>query len=405
MPQDEYCRDAGTSGGREGANTAMARESFIERITLEAALAWIDAAPAPAAAEEVALSAALGCVLAEPVALAADRPPFDLAFIDGYALQAEATVGASAYNPLSLPLATSGRSAATPFAAACCAGAPLPAGADAVLSVHAAETNAGMLEVGEPAARGAGVARRGEAARRGAVALPAGRLLGPAQLALAASAGARIVKVARRPKVALWLAGAKSPGVEALATALSALVARDGGIARCSVGGALDGDADALVMAGRSGWGEDDDSVLRLQAASGRLDHHGVAFAPGGSTGFGWLGAIPVILVPGDPYAALATYEVFVGRLVRRLAGRPAPFAGSGRRCRLVGKIASPVGVAEFAPVAIDGDSATPIAVAPFDGLIGLARADGFALIPTGLEGLAEGAELEIVTLGGGETT
>jgi molybdopterin molybdotransferase len=383
----------------------MAHESFAERITLEAAWAWIDAAPARRAVEEAELPAALGRVLAEPVAFAADRPATDLGIVDGYALPAEATLGASAYNPLSLPLAPSGGAAATPFATACCAGAPLPPGADAVLPIHAVEASAGMLKVGEPAPRGVGVARRGEAARRGETALPAGRRLGPTQIALAASAGAKVVKVARRPVVALWLAGAKPPGAEALAIALSALVARDGAIVRRSDGGALDGDADALVMVGRSGWGEDDDSVTRLQAAGGRLDHHGVAFAPGGSTGLGWLGATPAILVPGDPYAALATYETLVGRLVRRLAGRPAPFAGPGRRCRLAGKIASPVGVAEFAPVAIDGGSATPIAIAPSDGLLGLSRAQGFTLVAAGLEGFAEGAEVEVVTLDSGETS
>ena len=383
----------------------MARRNFIERITLEAALAWIDAAPARGAVEEVALTAALGRVLAEPVTFGVDRPPFDLAFIDGYALQADATLGATAYNPLSLPLVPSGEAAATHFAAACCAGAPLPPGADAVLPTDAVEASAGMVEVSEPAPRGAGVARRGGTARRGEITLPAGRWLGPMQIALAASAGAKVVKLATRPVVELWLAGAKLPGVEALATAISALVARDGGIAHCSVGGALNGGGDALVMVGRSGWGDDDNSIPQLLAQGGKLDHHGVAFAPSGSIGFGWLGPRPVVLIPGDPYAALAAYEVFVGRLVRRLAGRPASFARSVRRCRLVGKIASPVGVAEFAPVTIDGDSATLVAIAPSDGLVGLARADAFALVPAGLEGFAEGAEIDVVELNCGGAT
>jgi molybdopterin molybdotransferase len=383
----------------------MARRNFNERITLDAALAWIDAAPARGTVEDVALPAALGRVLAEPVTLGVDRPPLDLAFIDGYALQAEATLGATAYNPLSLPLAPSSEAVSAPFAVACCAGAPLPPGADAVLPLDAVEASAGLVEVGEPAPRGAGVARRGEMARRGEITLPAGRWLGPMQIALAASAGAKIVKVARRPVVEFRLAGAKPPGVDALAIALSALVARDGGIAHCGDGGALGGDGEALVMVGRSGWGDDDNSIPRLLTEGGKLDHHGVAFAPGGSIGFGWLGSRPVILIPGDPYAALATYEVFIGRLVRRLAGRPASFARSVRRCRLVGKIASPVGVAEFAPVTIDGDSATLVAIAPSDGLVGLARADGFVLVPTGLEGFAEGAEVEVVELNCGGAT
>ena len=181
----------------------MVRECFIERIKFDAALGWVDAVPTSRVVEEVALPAALGRVLADPVTFTLDRPPFDLALVDGYALQAEVTLGASSYNPLSLPLAAFSGAATTPFAAKCSAGVPLPAGADAVLSANAAEETAGMLEVGEPAARGAGVARRGEFARCGTVALPAGRLLGPMQLALAASAGAAVVRVQRRPKVAL----------------------------------------------------------------------------------------------------------------------------------------------------------------------------------------------------------
>jgi len=387
----------------ERQNAVMADGDFIERISLEAALTWVDAAPRGAAIEEAPLSAAYGRVLAEPIAFPADRPPFDLACLDGYALAADATLGASVYNPLSLPLAPTAQSLTGLHAVACCAGAPLPRGADAVLPIDAAEVRSGILEVGEPAPRGAGAIKRGDIARSGAIALPAGLRLGPAQIALAASAGVKTAKVARRPVTTLWIAGAKPPGVEALAAAMSALIARDGGVARCSVGGLLDDDSDALILVGRSGWGEDDDSVVRLQAAGGRWDCHGVAFSPGGSTGLGWIGGKPVVLVPGDPYSALAAYEVIVGRLVRRLAGRPAAFAGIARWCKLAAKIASPVGVAEFVPVAIDGAVATPIAVAPFDGLLGLSRAAGFTLIPAGLEGFAEGVEIEVMALDAGE--
>jgi len=129
----------------------MASRNFIERITLDAALAWIDAAPARGTVEEAALTAALGRVLAEPVTFGVDRPPFDLPLIDGYPLQADATLGASDSNPLSLPLAPPGEAAATHFAAACRAGAPLPPGADAVLPIDAVEASAGMVEVSEPA--------------------------------------------------------------------------------------------------------------------------------------------------------------------------------------------------------------------------------------------------------------
>jgi molybdopterin molybdotransferase len=234
------------------------------------------------------------------------------------------------------------------------------------------------------------------------VALPAGRRLGPAQLALAASAGMDAVTVVRSANVAIWLAGPKHQACEVLADALSLLVARDGGVARCRVGAWPEGGADAVLLVGRSGWGADDDAALRLEAAGGRLEHHGIAMIPGGSAGLGWAGAVPVVLLPGDPYAALATYEVLAGRLLRRLAGRPAAFAGGTRRCVLARKVASPVGWAEFVPIVCAGGTATPVAPSPSDGLACLARADGFLLVPAGLEGYAEGTEVEIVMTNAG---
>jgi molybdopterin molybdotransferase len=158
--------------------------------------------------------------------------------------------------------------------------------------------------------------------------------------------------------------------------------------------------ADLVLRIGRSGWGEDDDAVHAIAAAGGRIDHHGLALTPGGSAGLGWLGGAPVLLLPGDPLAALATYELLAGRLLRRLAGRAATFPGPVQRLTLSRKIASPVGVSEFVPVIRHGSNAEPLALAPADGLAGYARADGFVVVPAGLEGYAQAALVDVVMSG-----
>lgn len=351
-----------------------------ERLPLADAWAWLDARRSPAVPEAAPLAEAAGRVLAADLLHPADRPDRDIALSDGYAVAAEATVGAGPYSPLVLP------------ARPCRAGEALPDLADAVLGREAGEPLGGMLEVSAPVARGAGVARCGEAARRGDVALPAGTLLGPAHLALAASLGATHLTVWRRPAVALLVAGPKPPCHEALAAALAALVARDGGLP-----GAHPADADLVLMAGRSGWGTDDDAAPTLAAAGGALDHHGIAIAPGGSAGLGRLGAAPLVLLPGDPAAALVAYELLAGRLLRRLAHRPADWPALLRRVRLSRRVASPIGTTDFVPLVLSGELAAPLALPPADGLAGLVRADGFLVVPAGREGYAAGDEVAAV--------
>jgi len=93
------------------------------------------------------------------------------------------------------------------------------------------------------------------------------------------------------------------------------------------------------------------------------------------------------------------TYELLAGRLLRRLAGRAADFPRPIQRFELTRKIASPVGISEFVPVVCEGSSVEPLALAPADGLAGYARADGFLVVPAGLEGYPPGAMVEVVTM------
>jgi len=377
---------------------------FNERLSLVDAWEWLDACPDVMGCEPSPLQQSFGRVLSAQLTFPADRPDRDLAIGDGYAVQAESTFGASSYNPLFLTIVPKGVALTAGCASICHAGETLPVGADAVLPLEAGEAAGAVLEVCDAVARGAGVGHKGQAARRDDVAVPAGCRLGVAQIALAASLGVTHLTVRRRPDVALVLAGPKPPAIEALGIALSALTARDGGSARFvrhhgDTARTLScvGLTDLVLLVGRSGWGEDDDAEQAVAAAGGRIDHHGLAVTQGGSSGFGWLGGAPLLLMPGEPLAALVTYELLAGRLLRRLAGRPAVWPSPVRRFTLSRKIASPVGVSEFVPVICHGSSAEPLPLTPADGLTGYARADGFLVVPAGLEGYAPGALVDVI--------
>jgi molybdopterin molybdotransferase len=384
----------------------MPPEQFTQRLPLADAWAWLDAWPEVADSELVALPQAFARVLSEPLLFPADRPDRDLALIDGYAVQAESTFGASSYNPVTLTMAPKGAALAAACAVICHAGEPMPAGADAVLPLDAGEAVGTMLELSDAVARGAGVGRKGQGARPGDLAIAAGCRLGVPQIALAASLGVAQLPVRRRPVVGLVLAGPKPPAVDALHLAMVALIERDGGHARCTP---CANDlrrrlfdvvsADLVLVVGRSGWGDDDDAVQGIVAAGGRVDHHGLALTPGASAGLGWLAGAPLLLLPGDPFAALAVYELLAGRLLRRLAGRGAAFPHATQSFTLSRKIASPIGVSEFVPVVCRGSSAEPLAVAPADGLASYARADGFLIVPAGLEGYASGTLVNVAVM------
>ncbi|MBO0763932.1 MAG: molybdopterin biosynthesis protein, partial [Hyphomicrobiaceae bacterium] len=211
-----------------------------ERARLDDVAAWIDAWPAPLGAESVPLADAAGRVLAGGVPAALDLPPFDRVAADGFALRADETVGASAYNPLSFCLQGMSADVGAGCAVEVENGAPLPAGADAVVGLeNAARTGAGSIAVIAPVFAGQAVDRAGSHARQGSVLAVAGRHLEAGAIGLLASAGCERVSVVRRPRVRCLLAaegvckaGASLSGsavYDANGPMLAALVARDGG--------------------------------------------------------------------------------------------------------------------------------------------------------------------------------
>jgi molybdopterin molybdotransferase len=402
---------------------------FAQLTSVADAIAWIDQVfPGQLGTERVPLGAAFGRVLARDAAAATDAPPFDRAVADGYALEAEATLGASLYNPLTFRVDGSGP-ATLPRAGIVACGSALPAGADAVVPLdHVQEDALGeSFEVIEPVAPGADIERAGDEFARGTSLLRAGRRIGPAELALLAAGGLGAIDVVRRPRVRVVVTGRGlvEPGNELPIGAvfdgdtpmLRGLVERDGGTIevcaadRSSVQAVHEAvvapHADLVLVVGGSGLGANDEAVLEALGRPGDgegdgLSIHGIALRPGLSSGIGRIAGKPLFLLPGFPIACFWAYEMLAGRVVRRLAGRASDLPYSLHEFVTASKIVSSIGFLEVWPVrCIPGtDRVEPILAAAPGGAGGLfptvAEADGFMLVPEASEGIAAGGRARV---------
>ncbi|MBK1836445.1 molybdopterin biosynthesis protein [Azospirillum sp. YIM B02556] len=356
------------------------------------AWAWIDGRIVPPPARVLPLAECAGLRLAEAVVATGDWPPAARAAVDGYAVVAADTLGAGSYNPVPLTAV-----------AAVTAGDPLPLGYDAVVPFEAAQAVGPVVEAIDAVAPGTGVERQAAWAGAGSLLLPAGRRLRPGDLGLLAAAGRGVVPVLPAPRVRILLAGGPKAGApEQLGAMLAALVGRDGGVVEAVDAVPADSDvlaeafarpgADLILSAGRTGTGPDDVAPAAL-ALTGSLDLHGLAMRPGGSAGLGLAGGVPVLLLPGEPMAALAAYELLGGRAVRRAAGRPAGLPHATVEAVTARKLVSEIGCLDLHRVRLgDGGRVEPAASPGWPGLAAAARADGFVLIGAESEGVPDGA-------------
>ena len=397
---------------------------FAYRHPVEAALAWLDGQLAPRRTERVPLAAAAGRVLATPVVSDVEVPGFDRATMDGYAVVAESTEGASSYNRL--PLIVVGDSLpGSPFegfvspgqAVRIMTGAPLPLGCDAVLPAEwiedatATNTSVSALAAVSP---GKNVGKAGEDIARGTTLLQRGRLLRPQDLGVLSSIGTGEVSVFSRPRVRLVVtgnellpSGLRPQGyriVDANGPMLAALVERDGGLVDFpglvpdqpgQILAALQADSDVTIVSGGSSVGVED-LAPTLVAQYGELAIHGIAMRPSSPTGLGRIGERLVFLLPGNPVSCLCAYDFFAGRAVRALGGRPSAWPYRQIRGRLTRKISSPIGRLDYARVQVADGGVEPLAVSGASVLSSTTRADGFVIVPDDSEGFAAGSDVDV---------
>lgn len=368
------------------------------------------------------LDAAVGRVLAAAVTATVPVPHFDRAAFDGYAVRAEETFGAGAYDPLTLRIigeAMPGRPFGRPVgpgeAVRIMTGSPVPAGADAVLPAESAEESDGQLKVVEPVVPGKNVGRVGEDVAAGRTVLPAGRVLRPQDLGLLSSIGVGRVDVIRRPRVAVLVTGDEilPPGsrpdgyriVDSNSVVLRALVRRDGGDLLPTIHLPDRPDAireamtstgwDVLLVSGGTSVGREDHAP-RLVAELGELPVHGMALRPASPAGIGFVGCRPVFLLPGNPVSCLCAYDLFAGRAVRLLGGRSDELPYRTADYPVVGKIVSAVGRVDYVRVRLVEGGVEPIAVRGASILSTTVTADGFVLVPRDREGYGPGERVTV---------
>jgi molybdopterin molybdotransferase len=398
---------------------------FTQRHTVQEALAWLDSQLHPLGSEDVPLRTAAGRVLATTIVSNVDVPGFDRATMDGYAVVADSTDGATSYTPLSLTVigdSMPGRpfdgSVSAGEAARVMTGAPMPQGADAVLPAEwiEAEPNEASRSISALTAvsPGKNVGRRGEDILCGTALLHPGRVLRPQDLGVLSSIGQGDVSVVRRPRVRLVVtgnellpAGSHPCGfhiADANGPMLSALIERDGGLVdfpgpvrddRQVIREALQADADVVIVSGGSSVGIEDLAPM-LVAQDGELAVHGIAMRPSSPTGLGRIGHRLVILLPGNPVSSLCAYDFFAGRAIRALGGRTKEWPYRSMRGTLSRKINSQIGRLDYARVKIEDGLVEPLAIGGASMLSSTTRADGFVIVGDDSEGFPDGAEVEV---------
>lgn len=435
---------------------------FFELVTVDQALARWRAAldrhvPAtPPLSGLVELDQALDRVLAAPVMAHDDVPGFARSSVDGYAVRAADTHGASEAQPAYLQvtgevaMGEEPRAALASAAAAKIAtGGMLPAGADASVMLEYCEAlPTGEIAVARPVSPGENVVRRGEDLRCGDEVLPAGHRLRPQDLGILAAAGVTGVAVHRVPRVAVVSTGDEviptretpRPGQvrDVNGPALAAMVREAGGeplpfgvVAdeRAALGDALRqamGNADMLLVSGGSSVGARDyvSGALAELGAPGVLVH-GVALRPGKPTLLAVAGRVPAIGLPGHPASALVVFWLFGKPAIRHLAGDlDRRGIVPSVQALLVRNVPSVAGREEYVRVALspardpapqgtppddpangahDGRpawSAEPV-FGPSGVVRTLVRGDGLVRIPHGSEGLAAGTVVDVMLFGG----
>lgn len=294
--------------------------------------------------ERVSLSEALGRVLAEPVTSGINMPPWDNSAMDGYAVNTGDLMADGLRLPVSqrIPAGASGEPLAAGTAARIFTGAPVPAGADAVVIQEFCTVDADHVVVCRVPEAGANIRRAGEDTRKGDQLLPAGTRLGPQHLGLVASVGVAQLTVRRRMKVALFSSGDElvmpgqplGPGqiynsneftLEGLLRNIGCDLVKMGIVedtyeATCEALRQAAQQADLIMTSGGVSVGEEDHIKPAVEAL-GSLDLWKIAIRPGKPLAFGHIGDVPFIGTPGNPVSLFVTYCLFARPFILKSLG------------------------------------------------------------------------------------
>ncbi len=413
----------------------MKQEQFLEVLDRdEAERRWravLDLALPPA--ESAALDAALGRVLAEDVRADVDVPSFDRSNLDGFALRAEDSFGATEQTPVRLrltgetiptgvvPKLAVAAGCATPIAT----GGMLPRGADAVVGVEHTDVEGDLVVVRRACVPGGAVSYAGTDIGRGETVLFAGTPLTSRETGVLAAIGRASVAVRRRPRVAVISTGDEivPPG----AAMRPGLVYDSNGRILCDAVSELGGEprflgafrdeagplraalrdglawADLVLLSGGTSKGEGDLCHRVVSELEPGIVVHGVALKPGKPICLAAHGGKPVVILPGFPTSAIFTFHEFVAPVIRRLAGLDAGERASVAAC-LALRTLSERGRLEYLLVGLVRRDDGALAAYPMGkgsgSVTAFSRADGFVRVGRNVEIVEADAPVEVTLLG-----
>ncbi len=390
--------DRKQSGFKETTRVAAARDRLR------------DAVSGHDCTESVSLDSADGRVLAEEVVAPRNVPHYSRAAMDGFAVRAQDTFGASGRSPEILRQADE---MAPNTAVRVHTGSELPEGADAVVMIEQTDEFGDDVEVFDAVAEDENVAPIGEDVETGQSLYEPGYRLRPSDLGMLKSVGVRELTVYDRPRVAVIPTGEElvesdpEPGevVETNGLTVSRFVKRWGGEATYNDVVTDDEDAlreaiesnldhDVVVTTGGSSVGERD-LLPEVVSEMGELLVHGVALKPGHPVALGRIDDTPIVLLPGYPVACIINAVQFLRPALKwtghlPLDSMPTTTANLGR------KIRSEPGIRSFVRVTLDDGIATPTRASGSGVLSSVALADGWVEVPEEREGIPEGETVSV---------
>jgi molybdopterin molybdotransferase len=370
---------------------------------------------------EIHTSIALGRVTAEDIVAESDLPLFDRSAVDGYAVKAKNTFEASQFSPRLLKL-TKNNKIGQNEAREIWTGNPLPKGADAVVMLEYTKKRQNKIEVWTPVTPGKNVSKKGEDVKKGETAIESGTRLKPHHVGLLAALGKTHVRVVKKPKVALLSTGNEltelgykpklNQVVDANRIILSCMCQEldaeplDLGITKDNLN-EIDAKiregiekADILITTGGTSVGHADVVPTAVsQIETHGVIVHGIAMRPGMPTALAVLCGKPVIMLPGNPVAAMIGFEVFARPLILKLLGikyEPRPML----KAELTQQVPSALGRQVFLRVHVferEGKFfAEPVRTKGSGILSTMTKANGYVIIPDNREGLEDGESVTV---------
>jgi molybdopterin molybdotransferase len=392
-----------------------ARERLLERVV-------------PLQPLELPLTEAYGCVLAQDVVSDVDIPSFASSAMDGFALRSSDVASATPLDPVQLRIAgraligqrpegTVGGGEAIRIAT----GAPIPAGADTIVPIENCELVDDAVRILSGSPEGKHIRPAGEDVRAGDPLVPAGRRLQAPELGLLAAAGISHPLVRPRARVVVLSTGdelvppTQTPEFGQVHDSNAYLLfaaLRDAGAVPMLAGVVPDDvdalkdavlshlvQADAFVSSGGVSVGERD-VVKAAFFRRGELDFYRVAMQPGMPQGFGHIEGKPYFGLPGNPVSVFVSFEVFIRPALMKMMGRRNLFRPEVT-ARLEADVSGPRGKTQFARVRVkrtrEGWTATPTGARGSNLIATVARANGLAVIPPGVETAEAGSDVRVM--------